>query len=384
VRLDGGTQAGAASVPIIWAVQTWNNATTVFTGLLLNVTSTASGATSKFIDLQLAGVSQFSVTKAGAMTVAGTSSLQAVTAATLTATVDYATGFALSAQAITGTGPSVVQIKNGTSDVRLGVIGSGAGVVYSGSSAYSAFIGNVANQPLDFFTNDIRRGGFSGAGAFDVTSGLTVSAGGITVGAGTSALQALTATTIDVVATNVGFSSRPASGTLSTYWRWMDGSSTVVGRIGYLGNTSSSGVLYIANDTAGGSVHFGATSVVPDSDNATALGAGGLRWTAVYAVNGTIQTSLAERKNLVAKQPARDDVLAAIRSADIAAFTYKGDKGFNAAGHEHRHFGVMHGSLPRWMQTTDDGLNPMSIATLALAGVRILDARLAALEAPHA
>jgi hypothetical protein len=295
VRLDGGTQAGAASVPIIWAVQTWNNATTVFTGLLLNVTSTLSAATSKLIDLQLGGVSQFSVTKAGALTVAGTSALQAVTA-----------------------------------------------------------------------------------------TSLTVSAGGITVGAGTSALQALTATTIDVVATNVGFSSRPASGTLSTYWRWMDGSSTVVGRIGYLGNTSSSGVLYIANDTAGGSVHFGATSVVPDSDNATALGAGGLRWTAVYAVNGTIQTSLAERKNLVAKQPARDDVLAAIRSADIAAFTYKGDKGFNAAGHEHRHFGVMHGSLPRWMQTTDDGLNPMSIATLALAGVRILDARLAALEAPHA
>jgi hypothetical protein len=80
VRLDGGTQAGAASVPIIWAVQTWNNATTVFTGLLLNVTSTLSAATSKLIDLQLGGVSQFSVTKAGALTVAGTSALQAVTA----------------------------------------------------------------------------------------------------------------------------------------------------------------------------------------------------------------------------------------------------------------------------------------------------------------
>jgi hypothetical protein len=80
VRLDGGTQAGASSVPIISAVQTWNNGTTVFSGWLLNITNTASAAASLLMDLQVGGVSQFKVSKAGVMTVAGTSALQAVTA----------------------------------------------------------------------------------------------------------------------------------------------------------------------------------------------------------------------------------------------------------------------------------------------------------------
>jgi hypothetical protein len=68
VRLDGGTQAGASSVPIISAVQTWNAVGTTFTGWLLNVTSTASSASSLLLDLQLAGVSQFKVSKAGVVT----------------------------------------------------------------------------------------------------------------------------------------------------------------------------------------------------------------------------------------------------------------------------------------------------------------------------
>jgi hypothetical protein len=49
-------------------VDTWNAAGTTFTGIGLNVTDSASAAGSLLIDLQVGGVSQFSVTKAGVLT----------------------------------------------------------------------------------------------------------------------------------------------------------------------------------------------------------------------------------------------------------------------------------------------------------------------------
>jgi hypothetical protein len=140
VRLDGGTQAGAASVPIIWAVQTWNNATTVFTGLLLNVTSTLSAATSKLIDLQLGGVSQFSVTKAGALTVAGTSSLQAVTATTAT----------VSGPILSLADGSLVRGVNAAATTQQWGIGTTLAVKGSGSALDMAVYSNLG---ITFFAN---------------------------------------------------------------------------------------------------------------------------------------------------------------------------------------------------------------------------------------
>jgi hypothetical protein len=49
-------------------VDTWNASGTTFKGIALNVTDTASAAGSLLIDLQVGGVSQFSVTKAGVLT----------------------------------------------------------------------------------------------------------------------------------------------------------------------------------------------------------------------------------------------------------------------------------------------------------------------------
>jgi len=46
-------------------LDTWNAGATVFTGIKLNVTDTASAAGSLLMDLQVGGVSQFSVAKAG-------------------------------------------------------------------------------------------------------------------------------------------------------------------------------------------------------------------------------------------------------------------------------------------------------------------------------
>lgn len=44
---------------------TWNDAGTTYTGIKLNVTDTASAAASLLMDLQVGGVSKFSVSKAG-------------------------------------------------------------------------------------------------------------------------------------------------------------------------------------------------------------------------------------------------------------------------------------------------------------------------------
>ena len=61
--LTGGTVT--ASTPLINATQTWNSAATVFTGILANVTDTASNASSLLMDLQVGGSSVFRVGKNG-------------------------------------------------------------------------------------------------------------------------------------------------------------------------------------------------------------------------------------------------------------------------------------------------------------------------------
>lgn len=60
-----------ANVPISNLTTTWNNVSTTFTGIKINVTDTASAAGSLLIDLQLGGVSQFKVDKNSAVTAAG-------------------------------------------------------------------------------------------------------------------------------------------------------------------------------------------------------------------------------------------------------------------------------------------------------------------------
>jgi hypothetical protein len=65
--LTGGTVT--ASAPLINATQTWNNAATTFTGILANVTDTASSSSSLLMDLQVGGVSKFNVDKLGGWTV---------------------------------------------------------------------------------------------------------------------------------------------------------------------------------------------------------------------------------------------------------------------------------------------------------------------------
>lgn len=68
--LSGSCGVVTVSTPCLDLTQTWNNVATTFTGLKLNVTDTASAAGS-LMDLQVGGVSQFKVDKAGIVDVAG-------------------------------------------------------------------------------------------------------------------------------------------------------------------------------------------------------------------------------------------------------------------------------------------------------------------------
>jgi hypothetical protein len=58
-------QTITASAPVLDASQTWNNGAVTFTGLKFNATDTASAAASLLMDLQVGGISQFQITKAG-------------------------------------------------------------------------------------------------------------------------------------------------------------------------------------------------------------------------------------------------------------------------------------------------------------------------------
>lgn len=62
------TVVRSTSVPVLDLRQTWNSLTTTFTGLKLNITDTNSATASLLLDLQVAGVSKFSVSKAGGQT----------------------------------------------------------------------------------------------------------------------------------------------------------------------------------------------------------------------------------------------------------------------------------------------------------------------------
>ena len=56
------------SSPVFDAAQTWNASGTTFTGLRLNVTDTASASASLLMDLQVGGTSRFNVRKNGSTT----------------------------------------------------------------------------------------------------------------------------------------------------------------------------------------------------------------------------------------------------------------------------------------------------------------------------
>lgn len=63
------------SNPVLNLTQSWNASGVTFTGILLNIPTATSAAASKLLDLQVGGVSMFSASKAGKITLGGQSTI---------------------------------------------------------------------------------------------------------------------------------------------------------------------------------------------------------------------------------------------------------------------------------------------------------------------
>jgi hypothetical protein len=212
-------------VNTISATVTWNNAAVTFTALEIDVTSTASAAASKLIDLQVAGVSQFSVTKAGAVAVAGAlaitgaftgattgafssnvtvgGTLGVTGVATFTVSPVFTAGIANVAvtSGLTLTGATITGQPTWASTQNMNIIGNVTGNV-SGSSGSTT--GNAATATA------LQTGRAINGVTFDGTAAITV-----TAAAGTLTGATLNATVTASSLTSVGtLTSLTSSGTI--------------------------------------------------------------------------------------------------------------------------------------------------------------------------
>ena len=101
---------------------TWNNVATNYNGIKINVTDTASGASSNLMDLQVGGSSKFSVSKAGNTSVAGTFAVTSTSAFTGAVTASSSVKSTSASGGIgygTGAGGTVTQATSKSTGVTL-------------------------------------------------------------------------------------------------------------------------------------------------------------------------------------------------------------------------------------------------------------------------
>jgi hypothetical protein len=129
VNVVAGTTT--TSAPNISSTQTWNAGGVTFTGILQNITDTASAAASLLMDLQVGGASKFSVNKAGNIVNAGS-----------IAATGAITGSNLSG---TNTGDQTITL---TGDVTGSGTGSFAASIASGHVTNAMLAGSIALSKL--------------------------------------------------------------------------------------------------------------------------------------------------------------------------------------------------------------------------------------------
>lgn len=152
-----------------------------------------------------------------------------------------------------------------------------------------------------------------------------------------------------------------------------------------IGNTT--GVAAVQLDSVSGTtVKVGGTSQVDVSsttlapvaarDNALSCGASGQRWTAVWAVNGTIQTSSRDAKDLYGRvDPAA--ALAAVERTPLYAYAYKGDDPVLAG---RQHVGFVAEEADPLLCPDGATASPNTTASIGLAAIQALAERCRALE----
>jgi filamentous hemagglutinin len=168
-----------ATNPAVNVTQTWNNASANFTGILENVTNTGSGAGSLLMDLQVGGVSKFSVSPIGNVSVGNlsTGSLSAntftvneldigntaITANTVTTTAITANQ-TIATYAITGTAVTGVEFLVKGHDTP--------GAKYSVATVLAVTDGNISANNVDYtIYGTVRIGTSTGVLAVNIDSG---------------------------------------------------------------------------------------------------------------------------------------------------------------------------------------------------------------------
>lgn len=178
VRVDGGTVTTLA--PILSGIQTWNAIGTTFTGLLVNITDTASASSSLLADFQVGGVSKCSISKTGALTTVG-----AITASFDSATINInaLTGDPGLYFKSAGTTRAIVQSSAADTirflDHSLGVMGTLSGTTLTVNSFVGALTGNASTATKLATARNINGVAFDGTA--DIT--ITAAVGAATTGA---------------------------------------------------------------------------------------------------------------------------------------------------------------------------------------------------------
>jgi hypothetical protein len=128
--LAAGTHTSQLAIANL--TQSWNNASVSFTAAIMNITDTNSAAGSKLLDLQVGGVSKFSVDKAGVVSGNG-SSLFSIAGANVTGTVANATYATSAGSATTATSATTAGTVTTNAQPNITSVGTLTSLIVSGN-----------------------------------------------------------------------------------------------------------------------------------------------------------------------------------------------------------------------------------------------------------
>jgi|688.fasta_scaffold192195_2 hypothetical protein len=259
----------------------WTAVGTSYSGIKMAVTNTASAASSKLLDLSVSGATtgSFTVDKSGNAAVSGTMSSGATTITAASAT-------ALTVGANGATNP-VWTVNSSTASVATGVSVTGA-----------AAAAGVALAVTSSGTNEALKIDGKGSGNISLNS---VGTGNVGIGA-----APLASTKFYVYKADGNF----AFGVAGTTKGIRFATTSVNASMDATDNTLAAS--YQPFKITASELQLGAITK-PDSDNAYTLGASGARWSAVWAVNGTIQTSDVNAKTEIIDSPLGLDFIESLR-----------------------------------------------------------------------
>jgi hypothetical protein len=167
------------SNPAVNVTQTWNNASATFTGILENVTDTSSASGSLLMDLQVGGVSKFSVSKIGNVTVGNLSTGELSANSFSVSTLDIGntsiTANTVTTTSITANQTIATYLLTGSTVTGVEFLVKGydsPGAKYSVATVLAVTDGNVSANNVDYVIyGTVRLGTSTGSLAVNIDAG---------------------------------------------------------------------------------------------------------------------------------------------------------------------------------------------------------------------